>query len=97
MSRTIARRASPHRPDLVGDRRADREHQGVQPAQWLEHRLVLLQISVGYRRVVAARLAEVGVNAQFSHSWSAYAAYSGRFGDSSQGYNGGQVGVKYAF
>jgi outer membrane lipase/esterase len=41
--------------------------------------------------------AEVGVNAQFSRSWSAFAAYSGRFGDSSQGYNGGSVGLKYAF
>jgi outer membrane lipase/esterase len=41
--------------------------------------------------------AEVGVNAQLNRSWSAFAAYSGRFGDSSQGYNGGQVGVKYSF
>ncbi len=41
--------------------------------------------------------AEIGVNAQFSRAWSAFAAYSGRFGDSSQGYNGGSVGLKYSF
>ncbi len=41
--------------------------------------------------------AQAGVNATFSARWSGYVAYQGRFAGASSNYDGGQVGVRYAF
>ena len=41
--------------------------------------------------------AQAGVNASFSARWSGYIAYQGRFAGASSDYDGGQIGVRYAF
>jgi outer membrane lipase/esterase len=41
--------------------------------------------------------AQIGLNARLPGGWTAYGAYQGRFGDSSQTYSGGSVGLQYAF
>jgi outer membrane lipase/esterase len=51
----------------------------------------------GYTPAKSWASAEIGLNARFANGWTAYGAYQGRFGDSSQTYSGGSVGLQYAF
>jgi outer membrane lipase/esterase len=51
----------------------------------------------GYTPAKSWGSAQIGLNARFSGGWSAYGAYQGRFSDSSQTYNGGSLGLQYAF
>jgi outer membrane lipase/esterase len=51
----------------------------------------------GYTPAKSWASAQVGLNARFPGGWTADVAYQGRFGDSSQTYNGGSVGLQYAF
>jgi outer membrane lipase/esterase len=51
----------------------------------------------GYTPAKSWGSAQIGLNAKFPGGWTAYGAYQGRFGDSSQTYSGGSVGLQYAF
>jgi outer membrane lipase/esterase len=51
----------------------------------------------GYTPAKSWATAQIGLNAQLPGGWTADVAYQGRFGDSSQTYSGGSVGLKYAF
>jgi outer membrane lipase/esterase len=51
----------------------------------------------GYTPAKSWASAEIGLNARLPGGWTADVAYQGRFGDSSQTYNGGNVGLRYAF
>jgi outer membrane lipase/esterase len=51
----------------------------------------------GYMPAKSWGSAQIGLNARFPGGWTADIAYQGRFGDSSQIYNGGSVGLQYAF
>jgi outer membrane lipase/esterase len=51
----------------------------------------------GYTPAKSWASAQIGLNAQLPGGWTAYGSYQGRFGDSSQTYSGGSVGLQYAF
>ncbi len=51
----------------------------------------------GYTPAKSWGAAQVGLNAKLPGGWTANVAYQGRFGDSSQTYSGGSVGLQYAF
>jgi outer membrane lipase/esterase len=51
----------------------------------------------GYTPAKSWASAQIGLNARFPNGWTAYGSYQGRFGDSSQTYSGGSVGLQYAF
>jgi outer membrane lipase/esterase len=51
----------------------------------------------GYTPAKSWGSAQIGLNARFARGWTADIAYQGRFGDSSQTYSGGSVGLQYAF
>jgi outer membrane lipase/esterase len=51
----------------------------------------------GYAPAKSWASAQVGVNAKLPGGWTADVAYQGRFGDSSQTYSGGSVGLQHAF
>jgi outer membrane lipase/esterase len=51
----------------------------------------------GYSPAKSWASAQVGLNARLPGGWTADLAYQGRFGDSSQTYSGGSVGLQYAF
>ena len=51
----------------------------------------------GYTPAKSWGSAQIGLNARFVGGWTADVAYQGRFGDNSQTFSGGSVGLQYAF
>jgi len=51
----------------------------------------------GYTPAKSWASAQIGLNARFAGGWTADIAYQGRFGDSSQTYSGGSIGLQHAF
>jgi outer membrane lipase/esterase len=51
----------------------------------------------GYTPAKSWASAQIGLNARFAGGWTADIAYQGRFGDSSQTYSGGSIGLQHTF